>query len=478
MQAEDRCLKLTLDVTNFTERRLGLGRALLEDDLELISKLALRASEAVCKQHADGLLPYLNVHEQDISPILSLADCSKGKYDNVIVLGIGGSALGLTALQTALRHPYHNTLSNNQRGGIPRLFVLDNIDPYCIDALFKAIDPARSVFFVISKSGTTAETMSQYLIVRRMIENAKLDQREHIIPITDPSSGVLRDIVKRDGLKSFEIHPKIGGRFSVLTPVGLAPAAMMGMDIRALLEGARCYSRYALHNRTIDNPSLLLACCLYLLFLKGYTNHVMMPYSSQLRDVADWYRQLWAESLGKKLDRTGKVVETGPTPIKALGVTDQHSQVQLYAEGPRDKAFIFVGVKDFNAKVEIPTTDISALSYLGGRTMNELIEAEMIGTMVALTDGGRPNCVIEMNDVSENSVSQLMMFWQMAVSYIGELLNIDAYDQPGVEAGKIAAYALMGRPGFEKEAERIRGSLNNFDNIRAPKVCSFDNSAV
>ena len=207
-----------------------------------------------------------------------------------------------------------------------------------------------------------------------------------------------------------------------------------------------------------------------MLYHKGYTNHVMMPYSNRLRDVADWYRQLWAESLGKKTDRNGRIVEVGPTPIKALGVTDQHSQVQLYAEGPRDKAFLFVGVRDFEANIEIPEPgdEGSKLGYLGGHTLNELIAAEMQGTIVALTDGGRPNGVIELERVTPESVAQLLLLWEMTVSFIGELFDINAYDQPGVEAGKTAAYALMGRPGFEAEAERIRGGFTGSDELIAP----------
>jgi glucose-6-phosphate isomerase len=457
-------LRLAVDSTNFTERTLGTGRGLLEDDLAKIARISVPAAAAVKSQYAEGKLPYLDLHKQDISDILLFAEANRGRFDNIVVLGIGGSALGLIALRTALGDPYHYL--HPKAVLQPRLFVFDNIDPWLFGNFLDNCNFERSLFFVISKSGATAETMTQYLIVKDRIKKAGLRVQDHIVAITDPVSGILHDIAKGEGLTAFPVPEGIGGRFSVLTPVGLVPAAMVGMDIERLLVGAGEYTDRCLNSPVESNPSLFLACALFLLAMKGYTNHVMMPYTNRLKDVADWYRQLWAESLGKKVDRTGRVVEVGPTPIKALGATDQHSQVQLYAEGPRDKAFIFVGLKDFGRELAIPRPDPvdSKLDYLGGRTMNELMRAEMLGTIVALTDSGRPNCLVSVDEVSPETISQLFLLWEMAVSYIGELMNINAYDQPGVEAGKIAAYGLMGRKGYEMEAERIsRRKLSDAD---------------
>ncbi|GAB4157925.1 MAG: glucose-6-phosphate isomerase [Planctomycetota bacterium] len=452
---KDSSLRLSVDFTNFTERALGMGRGLLQADLPKIEKISVAASEAVKRQHSEGKLPYLDLHKQDLTAIKAFAADNTGRYDNIVVLGIGGSALGLIALRTALGDPYHYL--HPKTVAQPRLFVFDNIDPWLFGNFLDNCDFSKSLFFVISKSGSTAETMTQYLIVKDRIKKAGLKVNEHIVAITDPVSGTLHDIAKAEKLITFPVPEGVGGRFSVLTPVGLAPAAVAGMDIERLLKGAGEYVERCLNAPVMENPSLFLAAALFLLTMKGYTNHVMMPYSNRLKDVADWYRQLWAESLGKRVDRDGRVVEVGPTPIKALGATDQHSQVQLYAEGPRDKAFMFEGLKDYGRELVIPKPDEvdAKLSYLGGRTMNELIRAEMLGTIVALTDSGRPNCLIELDDVSPETVSQLFLMWEMAVSYIGELMNINAYDQPGVEAGKIAAYALMGRSGYEAEAQRI-----------------------
>ena len=462
-------LRLRFDLTNLTEKGIGLGRGLLEEDLEKIEKISQRPFEAVSKEHEDGCLPYLDLHRQDLSHILKTKEELHGEFDNVVVLGIGGSSLGLISLHSALNHPLHNMLPDEKRPA-PRLFVFDNIDPANFSAHMDMLELSRTVFFVISKSGSTAETMSQYLVVKGLLRDRNLDVSKHIIAITDPEKGILHDIAKNENMRTFPVPPGVGGRFSVLTPVGLAPAALVGIDIEALLQGAGEYSEYALEEPVMSNPSLFMACAFFLLYHKGYTNHVMMPYSNLLLDVADWYRQLWAESLGKKYDRRGRVVEAGPTPIKALGATDQHSQVQLYAEGPRDKAFVFVGVDDHGKNVVIPAASEvdKELGYLSGHSLNELLGAELNGTIVALTDSGRPNCRLDLPESGPLTVSQLFLFWEMTVSFIGELFDINAYDQPGVEAGKKAAYALMGRKGFEKEAKRIKGHIQEVESLTMP----------
>ncbi len=438
-----------VDFTNFTERSLGLGRGLLNADLEKISRIAPPAAAAVRARRDSGDLRWINLFDQDISDILAFAQSVEGRYDNIVVLGIGGSALGLTAMHTALCDPFPQF---GRTGDQPRLVVLDNIDPFIFASFLEQCDLSRSLFFVISKSGSTAETMSQYLIVKQKLRDAGLPLPDHMVAITDPSGGILRDIVNKENLTAFPVPDGVGGRFSVLSPVGLVPAALVGIDIRRLLDGSREFTLRALNEPIERNPALFLATALFLLSKKGYRNHVMMPYSSRLKDMADWYRQLWAESLGKRYDRSGRLVETGVTPIKALGATDQHSQVQLYVEGPRDKAFIFVGVRDHGRVVDIPVADgvDAKLGYLGGHTMNELIEAEMLGTIVALSDDGRPNCLIELDRITPETVAGFLVIWELSTAFIGELMDINAYDQPGVEAGKNAAYALMGRSGYEQ----------------------------
>jgi glucose-6-phosphate isomerase len=284
---------------------------------------------------------------------------------------------------------------------------------------------------------------------------------EHIVATTDPTQGDLRALAHREGYQTFDIPLTVGGRYSVLSPVGLLPAAVSGIDVHELLAGAADADGYCGGEDLWGNPAALNAALLYLLYERGKTVTVMMPYSQRLRDVADWFRQLWAESLGKGRNVDGATERVGMTPVKALGVTDQHSQVQLYMDGPSDKVFNFIGVERFDATVEIPSTGLglSSLDYLGGQTLNELINAERLATTLALTERHRPNCTFLVPEVNPFTVGQLLYLLEVETALIGDLLGIDPFDQPGVEAAKVATYALMGRSGYETQAQEIKARI-------------------
>ena len=376
----------------------------------------------------------------NIEQVKQVARDVAGRFEAVVVFGIGGSALGTIALRSALCHPLYNELPANRRG-TPRLYVEDNVDPDHLRGLLDVIDPARTLFIVISKSGSTVETMSQLLLARSMLGG---DMKKNVA-ITDKAKGALRPIADAEWLASLEVPDGVGGRFSVLSPVGLLPAALCGIDIDELLAGAEEADRRRCASASLDdNDAYRAAAVEYILYNKGHNLSVMMPYSSALRDVADWYRQLWAESLGKS-------PEVGPTPIKALGVADQHSQVQLYRDGPNDKVFCFLGVGRFAGELAIPAAwpDVDALGYIGGHTFNELIEYERIATTLALTDAGRPNYTITLPEVTPYALGQLFHMLEVKTAISGELYGVNAFNQPGVEAGKALAYGLMGRPGYE-----------------------------
>jgi glucose-6-phosphate isomerase len=260
-------------------------------------------------------------------------------------------------------------------------------------------------------------------------------------------------------MSTLSVPPNVGGRFSVLTAVGLLPAAFLGLDVDALMKGARDMRRHCWTAAPERNLGVMGAVVLYLMARRRARNiQVLMPYAGGLVGLADWYKQLWAESLGKRLDRRGRVVETGQTPVTALGATDQHSQVQLYMEGPHDKVVTFLEVRDFRPDVRIPRlhADLASTGYLGGRTLGELLNAERRGTEIALAAAGRPSFSYLLPRIDAHVVGQLIYLFEFQTALSGELYGIDAFDQPGVEAGKVAAYALMGRAGYEKEAAGLR----------------------
>ncbi|WP_459168717.1 glucose-6-phosphate isomerase [Natronospora cellulosivora (SeqCode)] len=447
-------MQIRLDVNNVFVDNIGEEHGISKED---VNQLADRVKEAHKNIREANLgfmeLPYNQ--EQVVQDIKEFAEENKGKFDNFVVLGIGGSALGNIALQTALNDAYHNY--RDDRGSAPRLFVPDNIDPLRFKSLLDILDMERTVFNVISKSGGTAETMSQYLIARQIVaeEVGEEKVKEHFIATTSQDSGYLIEIAKREEYKTFHIPENVGGRFSVLTAVGLVSAAFTGIDIEALLAGAAYMDKITQKEEVWENPAYLNAVLQYIAYENGKPLSVMMPYSHSLKDLADWYRQLWAESLGKELDREGNIVNLGPTPIKALGATDQHSQMQLYMEGPYDKFITFLEVENYGAEMEMPKLydDIEGVAYLGGHSLGELLKTEKNATELALTKRSRLNETIILPEVNEFTMGQLLYMLELQTAVLGELLNIDAFNQPGVELGKHYAYGVLGRDGYKDFGE-------------------------
>ncbi len=423
------------------------------------------------------------VRSQHLAAVRDLVERFRGKVDNLVVLGIGGSALGNIALQSALNPFTYNLIepgasagSGARRAKFPRIFVVDNVDPAYFGSVLnfiRASDPSleRTVFNVISKSGETAETAAQFMVIRDLLKAASRPGKEHVVACTDPAKGTMRQICDAEGYATLPVPDGVGGRFSVLSPVGLFSAAMCGIDVAALLDGAADMDALCTKPDLATNPAAMLAYLLVELGTKkGKVNHVLMPYCNAMYLLADWYRQLWAESLGKKVDRTGDTVYSGFTPIKALGTTDQHSQVQLYREGPNDKVIGFLeladaGFEDMPAgagktDIRIPTgLNVDAIQYLEGKSMAGLLNAEKRATEYALLESQRPNFTIRFPKLDARHVGQFIYLWEMVTAYAGLMLNIDAYDQPAVELGKQATFGLMGRAGYEKHLHAVNNAL-------------------
>lgn len=413
-------------------------------------------------------LPFNPMRKAHVGAIAPLAKKLRPKCENLIVLGIGGSALGNIALQSALNPATWNLLPRKKRKA-PRMWVVDNVDPANLKAvidLVRADDPdfEATIFNVISKSGETAETAAQFMLVRDMLIDA-MGRKKHgkrIVACTDPEKGTMRKICDSEGYATLPVPDGVGGRFSVLSPVGLFSAAMCGIDIGSLLDGAATMDKRCSGEALHENPAAMLATLLVRLGReKGKVNHVMMPYANQLYLLADWFRQLWAESLGKKESLKGETVHAGFTPIKALGTTDQHSQVQLYREGPNDKAFALVDVLDWGRQdLKIPKgLGVDAVAYLEGSTFGALLSAEKRATEYALVESERPNLTVTFPRNDAEHVGQFIALWEIATSYAGLMLGIDAYNQPAVETGKVATFGLMGRAGYEEWRDRVDARL-------------------
>jgi glucose-6-phosphate isomerase len=457
-------MTLRLDYTNMMAPSIAGG--VTDDEWQAIGERFAAAHLAIANQMTQGVLGFLELpdnralHQQTLQYVKRARARQGGdRLTDVVVLGIGGSALGPIALRTALRPPQWNLLDDAARGGNPRLHVLDNVDPVNISALLSRLDLRKSLFIVTSKSGGTAETMSQYLVVRGRLDEelGEGGARDRLVFVTDPEKGALRAIARQEGIAALDIPASVGGRFSVLTPVGLLPAALIGIDTFDLLSGAAEMRTQCASGMLKKNIAGAFAALQYL----SDTSHgrhidVLMPYSDALRDMAAWFVQLWAESLGKHREAGDPGV--GPTPLAALGATDQHSQVQLFMEGPPDKTVTFIAVEQVSEDVVIPKLhqDIPELAYLGGHRLGELLDIERRATAGALARRNRPNMTLELETVDPFHVGALFMFLELATAYAGQLYGVNAFDQPGVELGKQFTYAMLGRA----DAEQARQEWN------------------
>lgn len=460
-------IPVTFNYDNTLEKAVG-DEGLRAQDLKAAQQAAAGAVEAFRERVESGEIgfPTLPGDTATLKAVQRYADAMRGRIDDVLLVGIGGSALGPYALDVAIRGPHpvqlgvDGRVSRRAHSATPRLVALDNVDPGFIASALAQLNPKRTIVCVIAKSGSTAETLATFLVVRQWMQKS-LGKRANrqIVAVTDANKGDLLAIAKQEKYETFYIPGNVGGRFSVFTPVGLVPAALIGLDIKKLLKGANDANKICWSGDMKKNPALASAVIHHALDRWQQKQiEVVFAYSQYLWGSAFWYRQLWAESLGKAKNRQGKTVEVGQTPVAALGVTDQHSQVQLYMEGPRDKMITFWEVAKPRVDLKIPKDlmKFDSTKYLGGKTIGQLFRAERIATEAALTKAKRPNCRWTLDRVDEYTIGMFFQMLEFQTAFAGELYGIDAFDQPGVELGKKLTYGLMGRKGYEEFAKGLK----------------------
>jgi len=456
--------KLKFDYNNMMSAMVGTEGFSDSDLFGASDKLASAADSVVSKKGTGWQewteLPY--APKAEIDEIVKTGQEIAKSASAWIVFGIGGSALGPLAVAASLLHLKHNDLPDAKRKA-PKLYVEDNVDPERMNALLDIIDLNTAYFNVITKSGETSETLSQFLIIYELLkEKLGADQaKKRIIVTTTIGKGSLYTAAAKEGFKIYGVGTGVGGRFSVLSPVGLLTFAVMGIDIHTMLDGARKMTERCIESNYTQNPALLTAHLMVEAYKKGKNISVMMPYADSLKYMADFYCQLWGESLGKALDLNGNTVNVGQTPVKSLGVTDQHSQVQLYTEGPYDKVVIFLAVEKFRSDAVISDSSLDVGGFLKGRTMRELLEAERVATEFALKKADRLNYTIIFPKVDAAVIGGFLTYLMWQTAYAGHLLNIDTFNQPGVEEGKLATFAMLGRNGYEEKLKEIKSKPKN-----------------
>lgn len=421
------------------------------------------------KDKPEQWLQWMNLgyNEETLWYVKEYASMVLGRFENILVLGIGGSALGGIAVTEALLKPYWNLLTSEQRNKYPRIFFLDNIDPDNIISLLDILDLKKTLVNVITKSGDTAETMAQFMVIKdRLVQELGEDEyRKNVVATTDKQTGVLRQISEQEGYKTFVVPDDVGGRFSVFSAVGLLPLALVGIDIDEITNGIKDMD-LALKNTNIhDNIAAQNALIHFLMDTKkGKNISILMPYSSKLRYITDWFTQLWAESLGKFRPEDNKNI--GLTPLKAVGATDQHSLLQLCNEGPNDKLITFIKVENFETQLEIPKIfEYTGIGYLGGKTMNHLMNAEADSTKVSLSDYSRPTVTITLPKIDGYHIGQLLYMFEVQTAIAGALYGINPFNQPGVEQAINYTYALMGRAGYEDSAQTLQDKMSSLSAV-------------
>lgn len=446
---------IRFDYNYFMEEHVGGEHGLSLRDLDEMKDAASGARARMEREKKEGKLGFLDLPYDDsiAAEILKFKERVAGSFDTIALFGIGGSALGAQALRNSLSHLYLNELDQKQRKGRCKAYFFDNVDPYEINSIADVIDLGKTLFLVVSKSGGTIETNANFaILLARLKKAAGKNYQKRIVAITDPKQGVLRKIASEEGFESFPVPPNVGGRFSVLSAVGLVPAAFMGIDIQGLRAGARrCLERS--YGKEMPENAPLLNAVLHFLFdkIRNKRINVLMPYTRKLALFADWYRQLWAESLGKNMDAEGKATVAGLTPVSALGTIDQHSQLQLYLEGPNDKVITLLKLDSFDGDVEIPEfyRGMPEVDYISNKSLRELNRFEESATELVLKDASRPSASIILPELDAESIGELIMFLELQTAYAGYLYGINPYDQPAVEQGKKFAFGLLRRPGYE-----------------------------
>ncbi|MBI5754627.1 glucose-6-phosphate isomerase [Candidatus Peregrinibacteria bacterium] len=415
---------------NFLEK-IGANHGLSPAEIEKV-KPRIREYLRRIRMRNQGF--YEIIDESD-APYVAFAKSIKGKYESVVVLGIGGSALGTIAIASAMKHLFENELLKKKT---PKLYILDNVDPNLLAEIEDVIDCKKTLWIVVTKSGKTPETLAQFSHFKNLLEQKKRRINEHFVIITDKNADFLRNIAKKEKIPVFDIPENVGGRFSVLTAVGLLPSAIIGIDTEKFLKGARNMRDKFFSEKWEENLSFQIATFQYLLSKKGKTITVILPYSQKMFRFADWYRQLLAESIGKAHSLDGKLIHAGLTPVAALGVTDQHSQSQLYNEGPNDKFFIFLALANFGLDIKVPACHHhdETVNFLSGSTFGKLMHVEMDATVKSLTENKRPSMIIEIDKINPENLGALFMLFEGSIAFLGEFLRINAFDQPGVDRSK------------------------------------------
>lgn len=428
-----------------------------EEEIGYMSRLTEQAKDVLVSKNGAGndFLGWIDLpvdyDKEEFSRIEKAAEKIKKDSDVLIVIGIGGSYLGARAAIEFLRHGFYNSLPKEKRGTPEIYYVGNSISSTYLQGVIDVIGDRDFSVNVISKSGTTTEPAIAFRIFKKMLED-KYGQEEaakRIYATTDKARGALKDLATKEGYESFVVPDDVGGRFSVLTAVGLLPIAVSGADIKALMDGVASGRELALNEKFEDNEAMKYAAIRNILLRKGKSVEVLANYEPALHYIGEWWKQLYGESEGKD--------QKGIFPAAVDFTTDLHSMGQFIQDGARIMFETVMNVEEARETITIEkeAEDLDGLNYLAGKTMDFVNKSAMNGTILAHTDGNVPNLMIKIPKMDEFHLGQLFYFFEFACGVSGYILGVNPFNQPGVESYKRNMFALLGKPGYEEEREAL-----------------------
>jgi glucose-6-phosphate isomerase len=430
---------------------------LADTEIEMIEKAVEGAKEVLLNKTGAGNdflgwidLP-VNYDKDEFARIKKAAEKIQGDTEVLLVIGIGGSYLGARAAIEFLRHSFYNSVSKEVRKTPEIYYVGNNISSTYISSLIDVIGNRDFSINIISKSGTTTEPAIAFRVFKKLLieKYGKAEAAKRIYATTDKAKGALKNLATEEGYESFVVPDDVGGRFSVLTAVGLLPIAVSGADITSLMEGAAAMRERCLKEAFASNDALLYAAVRNILLRKGKSIEILANYEPALHFVSEWWKQLFGESEGKD--------QKGIFPASVDLTTDLHSMGQFIQDGQRTMFETVINLETPTREIylEEEEVDLDGLNYLAGKSVDFINKSAMKGTLLAHTDGDVPNLIVNLPDQSEKSLGELFYFFEFACGISGYLLGVNPFDQPGVESYKANMFALLGKPGFEKQREEL-----------------------
>jgi glucose-6-phosphate isomerase len=452
-------MRIALDFNRARAARVGPKRGLSPDALEGIApRVSTVVKDLLSLRSRSGLeFADLPCREKAIGASEELAARIREGFDTLVVLGSGGGSLGAQALVDALA-PRHQAVSPRERSGGPRVLFVEEPDPDTLASLLDTLDVQRTAFCVAAGSAESVETLALFWILRDRLR-ASLGHSGYasrVVGIATQDAGTLSRVASQDGFSMLEISESTPGTFAVLTPMGLLPACVAGIDVREVMAGAAAMEQRCRDAELWENPAAALAAFAYLMDTQlGCSVLAFVPFADGLRRFASWFVRLWAQGLARRVDLEGKVVNSGATPLAVHGWCDKDSLHQLFAEGPDDKFVVFMRVRSFEQDVSLPSLEgHEEGGYLGGRQLSSLMEAGCLASAITLADEGRPSCMLDLPALNPHTLGGAFMLAELACVVAAGLYRVDPFQQPGLRSARSLAQALLGRPGFGGLAAR------------------------